>query len=74
MPCPVLTVWQALDNLMVKRQSDLLVVGDGGAVGLLLVHLTVQRGCRVWATAGKKHHTLESAVGKNWRDVQYLNE
>lgn len=62
-PCPGLTAWQALDKVPVSAPSDMLVVGAGGAVGLLLVQLAVQRGCRVWATAGTKHHANLKALG-----------
>lgn len=62
-PCPGLTAWQALDKVPVSGLSDLLVVGAGGAVGLLLVQLAAQRRCRVWATAAKKHHTHLKALG-----------
>jgi NADPH:quinone reductase-like Zn-dependent oxidoreductase len=62
-PCPGLTAWQALDKVPVSGLSDLLVVGAGGAVGLLLVQLAAQRCCRVWATAAKKHHTHLKALG-----------
>lgn len=56
LPCPGLTAWQALDKVP-GTCGDVLVVGAGGAVGLLLLQLAVQRGYRVWATADTKHHS-----------------
>lgn len=63
LPCPGLTAWQALEKLPADVTGDVLVVGAGGAVGLLLVQLAVQRGCRVWATAAGKHHAGLTALG-----------
>ncbi|MDQ0668166.1 zinc-binding dehydrogenase [Pseudomonas sp. W2I6] len=63
LPCPGLTAWQALDKVPGTGPSDVLVVGAGGAVGLLLVQLAAQRGYRVWATAAKKHHEHLKAFG-----------
>ena len=63
LPCPGLTAWQALDKVPAAVSGDVLVVGAGGAVGLLLVQLAVQRGCRVWATAAPKHHSNLKALG-----------
>lgn len=62
LPCPGLTAWQALEKVPV-RTDDVLVVGAGGAVGLLLVQLAVERGCRVWATAATEHHSRLKALG-----------
>lgn len=63
LPCPGLTAWQALDKVPVAAPGDVLVVGAGGAVGLLLAQLAVQRGYRVWATAAIKHHERLKALG-----------
>lgn len=62
MPCPGLTAWQALEKVPGAR-GDVLVVGAGGAVGLLMLQLAVQRGFRVWATAAPKHHSRLKALG-----------
>lgn len=62
MPCPGLTAWQALEKVPGAR-GDVLVVGAGGAVGLLTVQLAVQRGFRVWATAAPRHHSRLKALG-----------
>ncbi|NWL17956.1 zinc-binding dehydrogenase [Pseudomonas umsongensis] len=62
LPCPGLTAWQALDKVP-GASGDVLVVGAGGAVGLLLMQLAVQRGYRVWATAATKHHSNLNALG-----------
>ncbi|BCX67692.1 zinc-binding dehydrogenase [Pseudomonas izuensis] len=74
LPCPGLTAWQALDKVPVAP-GDVLVVGAGGAVGLLLVQLAVQRGCRVWATAATRHHSRLKALGAagvfDYRDDQW---
>jgi NADPH:quinone reductase-like Zn-dependent oxidoreductase len=63
LPCPGLTAWQALDKLPEAESRDVLVVGAGGAVGLLLVQLAAQRGYRVWATAATRHHAHIKALG-----------
>ncbi|MDQ0124783.1 NADPH:quinone reductase-like Zn-dependent oxidoreductase [Pseudomonas lini] len=63
LPCPGLTAWQALDKVPMIGPSDVLVVGAGGAVGLLLVQMAVQRGYRVWATAATKHHENLKTLG-----------
>ncbi|VVP86003.1 Phthioceranic/hydroxyphthioceranic acid synthase [Pseudomonas fluorescens] len=74
LPCPGLTSWQALDKVPVAP-GDVLVVGAGGSVGLLLVQLAVQRGCRVWATAATRHHSQLKALGAvgvfDYRDEQW---
>ncbi|NYH11852.1 MULTISPECIES: zinc-binding dehydrogenase [Pseudomonas] len=62
LPCPGLTAWQALEKVP-QDCGDVLVVGAGGAVGLLLVQLAVERGCRVWATAAQRHHSKLKALG-----------
>lgn len=62
LPCPGLTAWQALEKVP-GTSRDVLVVGAGGAVGLLLAQLAVQRGLRVWATAGAAHHAQLKALG-----------
>lgn len=56
LPCPGLTTWQALEKVPPAPGRDVLVVGAGGAVGLFLVQLALQRGWRVWATAAPCHH------------------
>lgn len=63
LPCPGLTAWQALEKVPLTGPCDVLVIGAGGAVGLLLVQLAVNRGYRVWATAGKRHHAPLKALG-----------
>lgn len=62
-PCPALTAWQALAKVADGASRDVLVVGAGGAVGFYLVQLAVQRGLRVWATAGEKHHDRLRQLG-----------
>lgn len=62
LPCPGLTAWQALEKIP-GSAGDVLVVGAGGAVGLLLAQLAVQRGLRVWATASTAHHAQLKALG-----------
>ena len=61
-PCPALTAWQALAKVADGASRDVLVVGAGGAVGFYLVQLAVQRGLRVWATAGENTMTASG----NW--------
>ncbi|QXZ17168.1 zinc-binding dehydrogenase [Pseudomonas sp. AO-1] len=77
LPCPGLTAWQALEKIP-QVSDDVLVVGAGGAVGLLLVQLAVQRGYRVWATAAQKHHARLKSLGvvgvvdyreDNWQQI-----
>lgn len=63
LPCPGLTAWQALDKVPAATSRDVLVVGAGGAVGLMLVQLAVQRGFRVWATASTAHHSRLQGLG-----------
>ncbi|MCH4897443.1 zinc-binding dehydrogenase [Pseudomonas sp. B707] len=63
MPCPGLTAWQAVEKVPANGAADVLVIGAGGAVGLLLVQLAVQRGWRVWATASGAHHAKLKALG-----------
>ncbi|MDR0210912.1 MAG: zinc-binding dehydrogenase [Pseudomonas putida] len=62
-PCPALTAWQALAKVADGASRDVLVVGAGGAVGFYLVQLAVQRGLRVWATAGEQHHDRLKQLG-----------
>ncbi|MFF7110067.1 zinc-binding dehydrogenase [Pseudomonas sichuanensis] len=62
-PCPALTAWQALAKVANGASGDVLVVGAGGAVGFYLAQLAVQRGLRVWATAGEKHHARLKQIG-----------
>ncbi|MBB2928002.1 zinc-binding dehydrogenase [Paraburkholderia silvatlantica] len=62
-PCPALTAWQALAKVAVGASTDVLVTGAGGAVGFYLAQLAVQRGLRVWATAGEKHHARLKQLG-----------
>lgn len=62
LPCPGLTAWQALEKIP-GSAGEVLVVGAGGAVGLLLAQLAVQRGLRVWATASTAHHAQLKALG-----------
>jgi len=63
MPCPGLTAWQALEKIPVVHNRDVLIIGAGGAVGLLLAQLAVQRGFRTWATASTSHHSHLKALG-----------
>jgi NADPH2:quinone reductase len=63
LPCPGLTAWQALEKVPTVGPRDVLVVGAGGAVGLFLVQLAVQRGFRVWATASAARHAGLKALG-----------
>ncbi|TEA59314.1 zinc-binding dehydrogenase [Pseudomonas sp. CH235] len=63
LPCPGLTAWQAVEKVPANGAADVLVIGAGGAVGLLLVQLAVQRGWRVWATASGAHHAKLKALG-----------
>lgn len=62
-PCPALTAWQALAKVPEGASCDVLVIGAGGAVGFYLAQLAVQRGLRVWATAGPRHHATLKARG-----------
>ncbi len=62
-PCPALTAWQALAKVADGASRDVLVVGAGGAVGFYLVQLALQRGLRVWATAGRQHHDRLRQLG-----------
>lgn len=62
-PCPAITAWQALAKVPPGASSDVLVIGAGGAVGFYLAQLAVQRGLRVWATAGPQHHAALKALG-----------
>ncbi|PNB47776.1 alcohol dehydrogenase [Pseudomonas sp. GW456-12-10-14-LB2] len=63
LPCPGLTAWQAVEKVPANGAADVLVIGAGGAVGLLLVQLAVQRGWRVWTTASGAHHAKLKALG-----------
>lgn len=63
LPCPGLTAWQAIEKIPVKVDCDVLIVGGGGAVGLLLVQLAVARGFRVWVTAARTHHAQLTTLG-----------
>ncbi|UIN53527.1 zinc-binding dehydrogenase [Pseudomonas kribbensis] len=63
LPCPGLTAWQAVEKVPAGEAADVLVIGAGGAVGLLLVQLAVQRGWRVWATASGAHHAKLKSLG-----------
>lgn len=78
LPCPGLTAWQAVEKLPSLAGRDVLVVGAGGAVGLLLVQLALARDARVWATASPGHHAGLLALGvagvfnyrsELWRDA-----
>lgn len=75
LPCPGLTAWQALEKVPLTGPNDVLVIGAGGAVGLLLVQLAVQAGYRVWATAATKHHEHLKALGAvgvfDYRDADW---
>ncbi|MBC3492336.1 zinc-binding dehydrogenase [Pseudomonas taiwanensis] len=62
-PCPALTAWQALAKVPAGANCDVLVIGAGGAVGWYVAQLAVQRGLRVWATAGQHHHAALKALG-----------
>ncbi|MDR2314939.1 MAG: zinc-binding dehydrogenase [Pseudomonas sp.] len=62
-PCPALTAWQALAKVPDGASRDVLVIGAGGAVGFYLAQLAAQRGLRVWATAGQRHHAVLKALG-----------
>jgi NADPH:quinone reductase-like Zn-dependent oxidoreductase len=61
--CPAITAWQALGKVPQGAATDVLVIGAGGAVGFYLAQLAVQRGLRVWATAGPQHHVTLKALG-----------
>jgi len=63
LPCPGLTAWQAVEKVPAGEAADVLVIGAGGAVGLLLVQLAAQRGWRVWATASGAHHAKLKSLG-----------
>lgn len=63
LPCPGLTAWQALGKIPPAPGRDVLVVGAGGAVGLFLTQLALQRGWRVWATAAPRHHRTLLELG-----------
>lgn len=78
LPCPSLTAWQAVEKLPSLAGHDVLVIGAGGAVGLLLVQLALARHARVWATASPGHHTQLLALGvtgvfdyrsESWKDA-----
>jgi NADPH:quinone reductase-like Zn-dependent oxidoreductase len=78
LPCPGLTAWQAQAKVPDAANRDVLVTGAGGAVGLFLVQLAVERGWRVWTTAAPQHHAKLSALGVSgafdyhdsyWRDA-----
>lgn len=62
-PCPALTVWQALHKVPASGDRDVLVTGAGGAVGRILVQLALERGWRVWAVAGTPHHQSLLGLG-----------
>jgi NADPH:quinone reductase-like Zn-dependent oxidoreductase len=51
LPCPGMTAWQALRKVPSQLGRDILVIGAGGSVGLILAQLAVHEGWRVWVTA-----------------------
>jgi NADPH:quinone reductase-like Zn-dependent oxidoreductase len=56
-PCPGLTVSQALAKVPDAPGRDVLVIGGGAATGTFLVQLAAMRGYRVWTTASPEHRT-----------------
>ena len=77
-PCPAITAWQALAKVPQGASSDVLVIGAGGAVGFYLAQLAVQRGLRVWATAGSRHRAGLKALGVievfDYHDAQWQTQ
>ncbi len=56
----------------------MLVIGAGGAVGFYLAQLAAQRGLRVWASAGRRHHATLKALGVSgvfdYHDADWQNQ
>ncbi|WJN52309.1 zinc-binding dehydrogenase [Pseudomonas asiatica] len=77
-PCPALTAWQALAKVPEGASRDVLVIGAGGAVGFYLAQLAAQRGLRVWASAGQRHHATLKALGVSglfdYHDADWQNQ
>lgn len=62
-PCPGLTMAQALAKLPDAPGRDVLVTGGGAATGTFLTQLAVARGYRVWTTAGPVHRARLMGYG-----------
>ncbi|KAB2702869.1 MULTISPECIES: zinc-binding dehydrogenase [Brucella] len=74
-PCPALTAWQALQKISLRYGArDVLVVGAGGAVGLVLSQLAVAQGWRVWATASSRHRDKLLSLGISGVFDYHLND
>lgn len=77
-PCPTLTAWQSVMKVPDATNKDVLVTGAGGSVGSLVAQLALQKGWRVWVTAGEQHRGKLLSRGvtevvdyhqENWRDL-----
>lgn len=62
-PCPALTAWLAMDKLPSRPGARLLISGAGGAVGLYLVQLALERGFHVSAMCHSRHWERLRALG-----------
>lgn len=62
-PCPGLTVSQAIAKVPDAPGHDVLVIGGGAATGTFLVQLAAQRGYRVWTTASPEHRAALLNLG-----------
>lgn len=77
-PCPGLTVSQALAKVPDAPGRDVLVIGGGAATGTFLVQLAAQRDFRVWTTASPEHRAALLELGafgvldyhaEDWREA-----
>lgn len=62
-PCPGLTVSQAIAKVPDAPGRDVLVIGGGASTGLFLVQLAVAHGYRVWTTASPAHQAVLLKLG-----------
>lgn len=62
-PCPGLTAWQAIEKIPPRENAELLIAGAGGAVGLYLTQLAVERGFAVTALCHPRHWEKMKACG-----------
>lgn len=62
-PCPGLTAWQAIEKIPLHESAPVLISGAGGAVGLYLVQLAVERGFSVSAICHERHWDRLKSLG-----------